>query len=250
MKNPFVPGVGGILSADIAVPEHERELAFYAQILTTGNDPLWAEDLTNNKGMPIIGLGKRIPEYEALPLQWMPHFQVADIAASAASALNLGGTEIMHGKDEQGQSQWAVMADPDGAAFGLISAVDEASAPGGQPESMGHIAWLSLESPDVSSACAFYEQVIGWSAAPGDSEGIFLMHRPDGGASAAIGPPQGDQQSTSPVWILYLPVDDLKESLRRVAENGGEVIQGSAESGYAVIRDPVGVCFGLKANTR
>ena len=28
MRKPFVHGVGGVLSADIAVPDHERELDF------------------------------------------------------------------------------------------------------------------------------------------------------------------------------------------------------------------------------
>ena len=35
MHKPFVHGVGGVLSADIAVPDHERELDFYSTILTT-----------------------------------------------------------------------------------------------------------------------------------------------------------------------------------------------------------------------
>ena len=73
MSNPFAPGVGGILSADIAVPEHDRELSFYSRVLTTGENPLWRDDLTNNRGMPIIGLGARSAEYEKLPLQWFPH---------------------------------------------------------------------------------------------------------------------------------------------------------------------------------
>ena len=66
-KNPFAPGVGGVVSADIAVPEHEREVSFYSSVLTTGEDPLWRDDLMNNQGMPIIGLGLRTPEYEVLP---------------------------------------------------------------------------------------------------------------------------------------------------------------------------------------
>ena len=79
MRNPFFHGVGGVLSADIAVPDHERELGFYSQVLTTGRAPLWRDDLTNNQGTPVIGLGACSPEYEALPLQWMPHFQVSDV---------------------------------------------------------------------------------------------------------------------------------------------------------------------------
>jgi hypothetical protein len=94
MSGPLVPRVGGILSADIAVPEHERELRFYSRILTTGDNPLWRDDLMNNLGRPIIGLGERRAEYAHLPLQWMPHIQVADVAASAKRALDLGGSEL------------------------------------------------------------------------------------------------------------------------------------------------------------
>ncbi|MCG8459361.1 MAG: hypothetical protein MI919_24045, partial [Holophagales bacterium] len=100
MSDPFVPRVGGILSADIAVPEHERELRFYSRVLGTGEKPLWREDLMNNRGMPIIGLGPRSPEYADLPLQWMPHIQVADVAASVERALEVGGSELLHSNDD------------------------------------------------------------------------------------------------------------------------------------------------------
>ena len=39
MRELFVPRVGGILSADIAVPEHEREVRFYSRVLHTGENP-------------------------------------------------------------------------------------------------------------------------------------------------------------------------------------------------------------------
>ena len=42
MSHPLVPRVGGVLSADIAVPEHEREVRFYSRVLGTGEVPLWA----------------------------------------------------------------------------------------------------------------------------------------------------------------------------------------------------------------
>ena len=97
MSELFVPRVGGVLSADIAVPEHERELRFYSRVLSTGPNPLWREeDLMNNLGLPIIGLGARNPEYAHLPLQWMPHIQVADVADSVQRALALGGSELVH----------------------------------------------------------------------------------------------------------------------------------------------------------
>ena len=103
MSNSFVPRVGGILSADIAVPEHDREMQFYSHILSTGEHPLWRKDLMNNKGMPVIGLGERKAEYSQLPLQWMPHIQVADVALSVERAIDLGGSELMHGKNDDGK---------------------------------------------------------------------------------------------------------------------------------------------------
>jgi len=248
MRNPFAPGVGGVLSADIAVPEHERELEFYSQILTTGSAPLWRDDLMNNRGTPVIGLGARSPEYEALPLQWMPHFQVASVGASAARALELGGSELMHGKSEDGQSQWAVLVDAMGAAFGAIPVVGGESEAADQPHGVGHISWLNLAVSDVTMACRFYEQVVGWSIASADVQDGFEMRRPDGVSAAEICHASGDNAGIPPVWILSLPVDDLEESLRLVREGGGEIIKGSTDAGHAVIRDPVGVCIALEAN--
>jgi len=248
MRNSFFHGVGGVLSADIAVPEHERELRFYSRILTTGPDPLWRDDLTNNQGTPVIGLGARSPENEALPLQWMPHFQVSDVAGSAARTLELGGQELMHGKGDDGQSQWAVLVDPTGAAFGVIPVVvGEPSAPS-HPDRIGCISWLSLVVADVSSMCAFYEQVVEWSAASAAIDGSREMRRPDGVAAAEICPVNDDNEGIPSVWLLSLPVDDFAESLRQVREGGGEVVGEATEAGHAVIRDPVGVYVALQSN--
>lgn len=247
MRNPFAPGIGGVLSADIAVPEHEREFRFYSRVLTTGSAPLWRDDLTNNRGTPVIGLGARSPEYEALPLQWMPHFQVSDVGASAARALALGGSELMHGKSEDGQSQWAVLVDPMGAAFGTIPVVGGESETAAQLHGVGHISWLTLVVSDVSTTCRFYEQVVGWSTASAHVAGGFEMRKPDGVSAAEICHAGGDDAGIPPVWILSLPVDDFAESLRRVREGGGEIIKGSTDAGHAVIRDPVGVYIALQA---
>ncbi len=89
MSEPLVPRVGAVFSADIAVPEHEREVRFYSRVLSTGEDPLWRDDLMNNLGTPIIGLGARSAAYAHLPIQWMPHIQVTDLAAGAQRGCDL-----------------------------------------------------------------------------------------------------------------------------------------------------------------
>lgn len=262
MSKAFFPGVGGIISADIAVPEHEREQRFYSRILTTGADPLWRDDLMNNRGMPIIGLGARTAEYATMPLQWMPHIQVSDVATSVARALERGGDALMHAKGARGESQWAVVLDPNGAAFGVIPVVsdefippDKGGASRDTSEHVGRISWLSLTVSDAPATRDFYREVVGWSVQNIEMESLeegsadYHMLGDDGNAAASVCHARGENLGLPPVWLLHLPVGDLPESLRRVREGGGEIIKETrgSDGAYAsaVIRDPVGAFLAL-----
>lgn len=257
MSDSLVPRVGAVLSADIAVPEHEREGRFYSRVLTTGESPLWREDLMNNQGTPIIGLGARTPELEELPLQWMPHIMVADVAVSAKCAVDLGGTELMHGKDGDGNSQWAVLVDPNGAAFGIIPVSPAEAAPStdGEGGRVGLISWLDLTVSGAPATRDFYSKVIGWSAEDVEMKdgseryADYNMCRDDGKAAAGVCHARGANVDLPAIWMLYLPVGDLAESVRRVEEEGGKIINATrgsdGEYTCAVIQDPVGVCLAL-----
>ena len=58
---------------------------------------------------------------------------------------------------------------------------------------------------------------------------------------------RGVNRAMLPVWLIYLPVGDLGESLSRVQDEGGEVVEArkgaSDKYAYAVIRDPVGCAW-------
>ncbi len=261
MLEMFQPGVGAVFSADIAAPEHEREVAFYARVLTTGTAPLWREDLLNNLGLPIIGLGAQSAEYSQLPLQWMPHIQVADVAVSARRAVTAGGRELMHARSDAGVSQWAVLTDPNGAAFGVIPevSVDELPAEGrmaaADAAGVGRIAWLDLTVPDAAATRDYYQLVIGWTVldeAPADGNaGVsgYRMLDKNGTAVAGVRYARDEHADLPAAWLLHLPVGDLVESLRRTEQVGGRVVKvlqnrrGARE--YAVIEDPVGVYVAL-----
>jgi len=253
MSDLIVPRVGGILSADIAVPEHEREVRFYSRVLTTGENPLWREDLMNNLGAPIVGLGPRSAEYAHLPLQWMPHIQVADVAASVKRALDLGGKDLML----DGKSQWAVLLDPNGAAFGIIPIVSaEAASPtDGVAAHVGHISWLDLSVSDASATRDFYRQVVDWSVQDVEMEDAgeryvdYNMVGADGNPAAAVRHARGVNSGLPPIWIIHLPVGDLAESVRRVREEGGKIIKATrgnnGEYACVVVQDLVGAYLSL-----
>ncbi len=262
MAGPFPCQVGAVLSADIAVPDHAREVHFYTRVLSTGDPSPWREDLMNNLGLPIIGLGERTPETEHLPVQWMPHIQVADVAASARRAMELGGREEMHHRDENGASQWAVLADPNGAVFGVIPVVPpeampaealEASTDGRAP--LGRIAWVDLTVADAPSTRDFYREVVDWSVEELEMKdgaarySDYTMLGKDGAPLAGVCHARGPNAGLPPVWLLYLPVGDLAESLERVKAEGGETIhvRNGVDGApvYAVIRDPAGAHVAL-----
>ncbi|HEX7070861.1 MAG TPA: VOC family protein [Rhodothermales bacterium] len=261
MNDLFMPQVGAVLSADIAVPEHERELRFYSRVLTTGAQPLWRPDGTNNQGMPIIGLGAQSPQYANMPVQWMPHIQVADVAASVRRALDAGGTELMHAKDPSGNSQWAVMMDPNGASFGLIPVVSADQIPpvdtgsGEAPASVGRIAWLDLTVPNAQVTRDFYRDVVGWGVEDveiRDGEERYAdynMLSDDGSPAAGVCHARGVNADLPPVWMLYLSVGDIDESIRRVEEEGGSILKAmrgkDGRYAYGAVLDPVGVAFSL-----
>lgn len=257
MNEPLVPRVGGVLSADIAVPEHEKEVRFYSRVLTTGENPLWSDKtLMNNLGVPIIGLGPRTPEYASLPLQWMPHIQVGDVGASVRRALELGGKELMRAESDDGTSQWAVLLDPNGAAFGIIPVVPAEAIPDSDAAtSAGLIRWLDLTVSDASATRDFYRQVVEWSVqdvemeVAGERYADYSMVGGDGTPAAGVCHARGVNLGLPPVWMIYLPVGDLAESLRRVQEEGGKIIKitrgDDGEYAYAAIQDPVGAYLAL-----
>jgi len=71
----------------------------------------------------------------------------------------------------------------------------------------------------------------------------------DGDPAAGICHARGVNLGLPPVWMIYLPVVDLAESLRRVREGGGKVIKATRRKdrdySYAAVQDPVGACLAL-----
>ena len=85
----------------------------------------------------------------------------------------------------------------------------------------------------------------------GERYADYNMVGDDGNPVAGVCHARGANLGLPPVWMIYLPVGDLAESLRRVREEGGKVIKATrgkdGESACAVVQDPVGACLALVA---
>ena len=167
----------------------------------------------------------------------------------------------MPGGDD-GRSQWAALLDPNGAAFGIIPvpSEDEVPAREGAASSdgaacIGCISWLDLSVTNASVARDFYQTVVGWSVQEievQDASGRYADYKmlgDDGSPTAGVRHARGANLGLPAVWMLYLPVGDIAESVRRVREGGGKIIKETAGAdggfAYVVVQDPVGVSLAL-----
>jgi predicted enzyme related to lactoylglutathione lyase len=120
---------------------------------------------------------------------------------------------------------------------------------------VGRISWLDLTVSDASATRDFYGQVVGWSVQDvemddaGERYADYNMLGGDGSPAAGVCHARGVNLGLPAVWMIYLPVGDLAESLRRVENGGGKVIKATrgtdGEYAYAAVQDPVGVCLAL-----
>ena len=117
---------------------------------------------------------------------------------------------------------------------------------------VGQIGWIDLTVPNADAVREFYADVTGWTATSlsmGDYDDYCMT--PPGGDKPVAGVchARGANASAPPVWMIYIMVTDLDESVRRCEARGGKLrspIREMPGSGrYCIIEDPAGAVAGL-----
>ncbi len=119
------------------------------------------------------------------------------------------------------------------------------------------ISWADLTVPDTDKIRDFYKHVVGWEAVAtpmgGYDDYSMIRKNEPNQPIAGICHPRGTNSNLPPVWLVYLPVEDLDLSLTRCAESGGKIFSGPVSFGdtsrYAVIQDPSGAYVALYCKT-
>ena len=116
----------------------------------------------------------------------------------------------------------------------------------------GTIAWTDLTVPHAEAVRDFYREVVGWTPEAVDMGGYadYNMLAPETGLPAAgICHAQGVNAHLPAVWMVYIVVADLAQSLAACRKGGGEVLAEPKAMGpgsaYAIIRDPAGAVAAL-----
>ncbi|MEO8808891.1 MAG: VOC family protein [Rhodanobacter sp.] len=196
-----------------------------------------------------------------MPPCWMTYFAVDDADAFVAEATAAGASLHREPADIPGTGRFALLADPQRAAFGILqpdmgsmSEADLARAERGEgafdPRKPGHCNWNELMSTDPDAAFAFYSHLFGWTRGMAVDMGkmgsyqLFQREGTDMGGMMRLG------DASAPHWLPYFGVHGaVSETIEAIKAAGGNVHRGPLEVPggmyIAVAQDPQGAWFAV-----
>ena len=153
-------------------------------------------------------------------LEHLPGCDSADEAYQRA--VEAGGTGLMEPFDVMTNGRMAYIMDNQGVALGLWQAGEHIGAQ--LVKEPGALSWSELYVPDVGTATEFLGYVLGLTADAADMGPMSytLLKVGDNAVAGVMEPPE----NVPPCWTVYFGAADVNETAAKVAELGGQVING------------------------
>jgi hypothetical protein len=184
---------------------------------------------------------------------WMGYILVNDVDDSIDAILAAGGQVQMPATDIPGVGRIAMLSDPQGAYFYIMSAADNDIQSIDQSR-LGQCCWNELSTTDQNAALDFYQKEFGWQKGEGmdmDGQGVYqLMHYAGKQENMGLGAiVDVMQEGMPPFWTFYFNVDDIDRAAEQIPSLGGQITMGPHEvPGDMFILlgiDPQGALFAL-----
>jgi uncharacterized protein len=246
--------VGKPIFTELVTPDLAAAKQFYGALLgwsfrdfAGGKSPYAEAYLAAN---PVAGLvEKAVPPGEHAQPIWLNFFAVTDVDTAEKLAVQNGGRVLVEAHDRPDRGREAVLADPQGAVFGVL-----ASSSGDPPDLLsppGDWIWRSLMTQNPVSDSDFYKAVFGYQVAafpaPAGEQHLMLASQSYARASANS-LPEG-HPNMHPHWLAYVRVDDVVKAVAKVSALGGRTLVEPRVDRHggliAVVADPLGAPFGL-----
>jgi predicted enzyme related to lactoylglutathione lyase len=226
---------GRFIWHELLTTDPDAAIPFYREVI--GWDALsWDRDpgyrMFTWNGVPMAGL-MALPEEareSGAPSHWLSYVSVRDIDRIVAQAGRMGATTYLEPMEIPTVGRVAVLADPQGATFGVYEPV--ASGPAGDALALGDFSWHELAADDWKTAWEFYRALFDWEydhqfdMGPMGTYWIFRRvpgTRPLGGMFTR--PPEIPHAH----WLPYVHVPSAQRVAELTARHGGRVVQGPME---------------------
>jgi uncharacterized protein len=235
---------------ELMTTDLQAAAAFYSKVLPWKTQPSGMPDYTLwVSGKTMAGGLMAQPEpvrQSGAPPSWLVYIGTPDVDGTAAAAERLGGKVLKAPADIPNVGRFAVLADPQGAAFAIFK-------PSAVPDGAGastDFTWHELATSDQQGALAFYSELFGWSRGPAHDMGPAGTYQliEHGGAQVG-GVYKVMDASKAPHWLTYIAVKSVDRAAAAAKSGGGRVTQGPMEvpggSRIAQILDPQGGAFAV-----
>ena len=189
------------------------------------------------------------------PPNWIAYVAVPDVAETIEQTKKLGGGVYAGPMSYPDVGTFAILHDPDHAAFAVITPAQEGT-PETDPQQL-EFSWHELLSNDYKKSDDFYHKLFGW-----EKKSEFDMG-PDMGTYHMVGRDRFTyggmmnkpaQVPAPPHWLHYVQVDSADEAAKRAEAAGGRVINGPMEvpggDRIAQILDPQGAAFAVHSKAK
>jgi predicted enzyme related to lactoylglutathione lyase len=200
----------------------------------------------------VAGVMGTPPELAAMgaPPTWSGYIAVDDVDAMEARLLKAGGKVLRPAQDIPNVGRFAVVADPQGAAFMLFTprpGDPPVSPPAGAPGTAG---WRELMSADWKAGFEFYSSLFGWKKGEGmdmGEMGTYQLFEIDGVPSGGMMNKMPDMPAS--YWRYYFNVEAVDAATERIVAHGGTITMPAQQvpGGNWVVqaRDPQGAIFSV-----
>jgi predicted enzyme related to lactoylglutathione lyase len=253
---------GSFFWYDVMTTDTKAAAKFYGHVVG------WTAQAAGSPGMDytIFNLGSRgiaglmpLPEDYAKSggrPAWLGYIQVDDVDAMAKRIPDEGGKLHKGPITVPGIIRFAVVSDPQGAAFLIATPLVREAPPPIPPGTPGTIGWHELYALDWKSVFSFYQKLFGWTKADAVDMGPMGTYQlfKTGGDMAAGGMMTKPANIPAPYWGYYFNVDAVDAAAARVTAGGGKILNGPMEVPGPMwivnCMDPQGAVFSLVALKR
>lgn len=185
---------------------------------------------------------------------WVPYLAVADFAAGLA-ALEADGAQVLMPRTDIAEGSFAMLTDPQGAAFYLMQPRPPEGSPDGQShafkaDGVQHARWNELATSGPAAAKAFYARHFDFefnTFMPMGPAGNYDFIDFDGQQVGAVMPLM--DPARPPSWLTYFGVASASAAKAAIVAAGGTVLMGPHQvpTGNWVVAatDPQGAAFGI-----
>jgi predicted enzyme related to lactoylglutathione lyase len=187
---------------------------------------------------------------------WTGYIGVDDTDAVAKRIVQAGGSIHRPPDDIPNVGRFAVVADPGGAVFLLLTPLPREQEPAPiEPDTPGTIGWHELHAGNGQEAAfAFYSKFFGWQTIDTLDMGEMGKYRLFGANGVPFGGMMDKPPAAPSGWSYYVNVDGIDAAADRIKKNGGQVLMGPHEvpggSWIVQAHDPQGVGFALVSRKR